>query len=63
MYKDWAGRRFTHSVGAHCFRKFCKLNNLSSDIKFNDYFIDEEAKSWMLGDDKITRDRTPKKKS
>lgn len=62
MYKDWGGRRFTHSVGCHMVRKFCKLNNLTSDIKFNDYFIDEEAKSWMIGKDKITRDRRPKKK-
>ena len=63
MYKDWAGRRFTHSVGCHMVRKFCKLNNLTSDIKFNDYFIDSECKSWMDGgpEIRITRDRTPKK--
>lgn len=47
MYKGMPGRHFLNSVSAHMFGKWCKKNKISSDIKFEDYFWDEESKSWM----------------
>ena len=46
MYKNMVARRFFNSVGAYMFGNWCKNNKLVSDIKFKDFFWDEESKSW-----------------
>lgn len=46
----WAGkplRRLLWSVGAKFFKKYCRANNIKSDVKFKKYFFDEQSTSWM----------------
>lgn len=47
LYSKWAGRHFINSVSAGMFKRWCKNNKIVSDIKFEDYFWDEECKSWV----------------
>ena len=46
----WAGkpiRRLLYSVGASYFGKYCRRNKITSDVKFNKYFVDEVSQSWL----------------
>tara|TARA_R110001583_G_scaffold149869_1_gene301944 strand:- start:1303 stop:2646 length:1344 start_codon:yes stop_codon:yes gene_type:complete len=47
LYLKWKGRHLLNSVGAYMYKRFCKKNNIISDLNFNDYFIDSHARSWL----------------
>ena len=47
LYLKWRGRHLLNSVGAYMFKRFCKKNNIISDLNFNDYFIDSHCRSWL----------------
>ena len=47
LYKTMPGRHFLHSVSARMFNKYCRKRKIVSDVKFKDYFWDEEGKSWI----------------
>ena len=46
LYKKWVGRRFLNSVSAYMFLRYVRMNKIESSIKFYDYFIDYEGRSW-----------------
>ena len=47
LYSKWKGRHLLNSVGAYMFKRFCRNNDIKSSIKFKDYFIDAESRSWI----------------
>jgi len=47
LYNKWKGRHFFNTVSSYMFRRYCKRNNIESDIVFHEYFLDGEAGSWM----------------
>ena len=47
LYKTMPGRRFINSVSAGMFGRFCKRNNIVSDVNFRDYWWDSECISWV----------------
>ena len=47
LYDKWKGRHLLNSVGAYMFKRFCKRNNIESDLIFEEYFLDGECGSWI----------------
>ena len=55
LFSTMPGRRFLHSVSATMFARFCRINNIKSDINFKKYFKDEEARSWIGGENAVVK--------
>lgn len=47
LYAKWKGRHLFNTVASYMFRRYCKRNEIESDIVFHDYFLDGEAGSWI----------------